>query len=170
MTDVSLPSSSGFNSYKDNMGEVVNRGIEINVKSMIVNRPDFLLSVFANLAHNKNEILKITDELAAYNEKVNDYFNEKVTDRDYSKVITKYEPGGSLTSIFGMRSMGIDPANGNELYLKRNGTATYDWDPAEMVIIANSEPDVQGSFGLNVTYKNFSLYTLLPLRVRGTTI
>lgn len=159
VTDVSLPSSSGFNSYKDNMGEVVNRGIEINVKSMIVNRPDFLLSVFANLAHNKNEILKITDELAAYNEKVNDYFNEKVTDRDYSKVITKYEPGGSLTSIFGMRSMGIDPANGNELYLKRNGTATYDWDPAEMVIIGNSEPDAQGSFGLNVTYKNFSLYT-----------
>ncbi len=67
---------------------------------MIVNRPDFLLSVFANLAHNKNEILKITDELAAYNEKVNDYFNEKVTDRDYSKVITKYEPGGSLTFYF----------------------------------------------------------------------
>ena len=125
---------------------------------MILNRGDLLVSVYANIAHNKNEILKISESLAAYNDKVNEYYKTKEVGRDYSKALTKYVPGGSLTSIFGMRSLGIDPATGDELFLKNDGTTTYTWDPTETVVIGNTEPDAQGSFGLNVAYKNFFLY------------
>ncbi len=158
VTDVTIPSSSGFGSYKDNLGEVRNKGIEISLKSMIVNQKDLLVSVYANIAHNKNEILKISESLAAYNEKVNEYYTTKDVDRDYSKALTKYIPGGSLTSIFAMRSLGIDPANGDELFLKSDGSTTYEWNPTEVTVVGNTEPDAQGSFGLNVSYRNFFLY------------
>ena len=158
VTDVAIPSSSGFSSYKDNLGEVRNEGVEVSLKTMILNRGDLLVSVYANIAHNKNEILKISESLAAYNDKVNEYYKTKEVGRDYSKALTKYVPGGSLTSIFGMRSLGIDPATGDELFLKNDGTTTYTWDPTETVVIGNTEPDAQGSFGLNVAYKNFFLY------------
>lgn len=158
VTDVAIPSSSGFSSYKDNLGEVRNEGVEVSLKTMILNRGDLLVSVYANIAHNKNEILKISESLAAYNDKVNEYYKTKEVGRDYSKALTKYVPGGSLTSIFGMRSLGIDPATGDELFLKNDGTTTYTWDPTETVVIGNTEPDAQGSFGLNVVYKNFFLY------------
>lgn len=158
VTDVTIPSSSGFLSYTDNLGEVVNRGFEIILKSTLVNRPDFLLSVYGNLSHNKNEILKVSPSLAAYNEKVNEYYNTNEVDRNYAKTLTKFVSGGSLTSIFGMRSLGIDPANGQEMFLKQDGSITYRWDASEQVIIGNTEPDAQGSFGLNAGYKNFFLY------------
>ena len=125
---------------------------------MIVNQKDLLVSVYANIAHNKNEILKISESLAAYNEKVNEYYTTKDVDRDYSKALTKYIPGGSLTSIFAMRSLGIDPANGDELFLKSDGSTTYEWNPTEVTVVGNTEPDAQGSFGLNVSYRNFFLY------------
>ena len=30
-----------------------------------------------------------------------------------------------------MKSIGINPADGQEIFLKRDGTVTYDWDAAE---------------------------------------
>lgn len=43
----------------------------------------------------------------------------------------KYEEGSSLTAIYGMKSMGINPANGQEVYVKRDGTLTYTWESNE---------------------------------------
>ena len=40
--------------------------------------------------------------------------------------------GGSLTSIFGVRSLGINPADGKEIYLRPDGTITYDWNAAKL--------------------------------------
>lgn len=58
-----------------------------------------------------------------------------------------------------MKSLGINPANGKEVFEKRDGTITYDWSSMEQQVIGNTEPWGQGSFGLNAQYKNWSLYT-----------
>ena len=49
VNDVTIPSSTGFTSYKDNVGEMQNRGYELNVRSNIIRRRDMQLSLFANL-------------------------------------------------------------------------------------------------------------------------
>ena len=77
---------------------------------------------------------------------------------DFIKPIMKYEEGASLTAIYGVRSLGIDPSNGKELYLYRNGQASHKWKATEEVVLGDSEPKASGSFGLNATYKNFSLF------------
>ena len=45
-------------------------------------------------------------------------------DSKYSKPFMKYTEGGSLTSIWGMQSLGINPSDGQETFLKKDGTIT----------------------------------------------
>ena len=67
VNSVTLPSSTGFTSYKDNIGEVMNKGVEIQLRSNILNAKDWFVAVFANMAHNENKITKISDSLKEYN-------------------------------------------------------------------------------------------------------
>lgn len=71
----------------------------------------------------------------------------------------QYAEGGSLTAIWGMKSLGIDPSNGKELFLTPAQTISYDWNSRDQVIIGDTEPKAQGAFGFNLRYKNFTLFT-----------
>ena len=165
ITDVTIPSSSGFTSYKDNMGEVLNRGWEVDLNYAILKKKDWDINLFCRAAHNKNEILKISDTQRDYNERVNAFYDSygpylmANKDTKYATPILQYVEGGSLTSIFGMKSLGIAPANGQELFMNRDGSVTYTWNSREQVILGNTEPDIQGSFGFNLRYGAFTLYT-----------
>ncbi len=61
VNDVTLSHTSGFSTYKDNMGEVVNKGVEVEVRADIYRDRNWNVSLWGNMAHNKNEILKISD-------------------------------------------------------------------------------------------------------------
>ena len=168
ITDVTLPASSGFSTYKDNMGEVENKGVELMLRINAINTKDWQLMIWGNLAHNKNKILKISDSQKAYNDRVNDYYADAeknsqigwaVNDPKYARPISKYEEGGSLTSIFAMKSLGIDPMNGKEMYMNRDGSVTYAWSASQQIIAGNTEPKAQGAFGFNLSWKNLSFFT-----------
>ncbi len=167
ITDVTLPGSSGFTSYKDNLGETLNEGVDLQVRFDVYRDKDWYVSLWGNLNHNKNKILKVSDALKAYNNQVNDAYKEAeekqeginpITDDTYSEPIMKYEEGASLTSIFAMRSMGIDPVTGREIFLERDGSLSKTWKAAEQVVVGDTEPKASGSFGCNLTYKNLSLF------------
>ena len=120
----------------------------------------------ANGAHNKNEIIKISNALKAYNDRVDAYYDGYRSDYLYVNInekylnpIRKYEEGGSEYAIFGMKSLGISPEDGTELFLYRDGSVSSDWDPTKQMIIGNTEPFMQGAFGVNARYKGFTLYT-----------
>ena len=103
---------------------------------------------------NKNEILKVSESLKAYNDAVDkDFAESNAFDGSTSKPITKYTEGGSLTSIYAMRSLGIDPATGQEILVNRDGSVTYTWNSSEQVVVGNTGPKAQGTFGFNVNYK-----------------
>ena len=166
LPEVSLPTSSGFTKYTDNMGEILNEGVELDLNVRAYSNKDWEVIVFGNLAHNKNKILKISESLKQYNERIDEYFQDYYStsgrpseDSKYAKPFMKYEEGSSLTAIYGMKSMGINPANGQEVYVKRDGTLTYTWESNEQQKIGDTEPKIQGAFGLNVRYRNFTLYT-----------
>lgn len=159
ISDVTIPSSSGFYSYKDNLGEIENVGYEIDLRMDIIRSKDWAVSVFGNLAHNKGKIKKISDSLKEYNDKVNDYYTDYSTStEDLMKPLLKYEAGQSLTSIWGMQSLGIDPLTGQDMLLNRDGSIAYTYTPENQIVIGDEEPTAQGAFGLNVRYKGFSLF------------
>lgn len=160
INSVTIPSSTGFNTYKDNVGEVRNRGYEIDLRMDVIRRQDIYLALFGNLAHNQNRLMKIAESLKAYNDQVDKYFQENSKDVETSSApFTKYVEGVSMNSIWGVRSLGIDPANGEEVFIRKDGTLTDSWNTSDQVIIGCEDPDAQGSFGFNLTYKNFSLFT-----------
>ena len=175
LTDVTLPYSAGFTSYKDNMGEVENRGWEFSVKYKVLETKEWGVDVFVNGAHNKGTIKKISDSTKEYNDRVNEHFNTTAlsTGSGYhnkfgvavGKPVLKYEEGGSLTAIYGMQSLGISPATGDELYLDLYGNPTFTWSGDHQRIIGNSEPDLQGSFGLSFRWKNFDVFTTFSYQV-----
>lgn len=167
ITDVTLPGSAGFTSYKDNLGETLNEGVDLQVRFDVYRDKDWYVSLWGNLNHNKNKILKVSDALKAYNDQVNESYkdaekdqesNNVIGDDKYSEPIMKYEEGASLTSIFAMRSMGIDPVTGREIFLERDGSLSKTWKASEQVVVGDTEPKASGSFGCNVTYKNLSLF------------
>lgn len=154
--DISLPASTGFKSYKSNLGKVVNKGVELSLNVSLIQKKDISLNVYGTMAHNKNVLEKISDALKEYNNQVEEYFKENP---NYNYPLLRYYEGASLTSIYAMKSIGINPADGKEIFLKKDGTPTYEWDPGEHVICGDTEPTVSGSFGLNLSYKGFFMFT-----------
>lgn len=161
LTDVNLPLSSGYENYKDNLGKIKNTGFDIFGRVEVLRSKNLMLAVTGNMSTNKNIIYEISKSLQKYNELVDKQFegyNEFTGNQTkYSRSYVKYVEGGSLTSYFGMKSLGISPSDGKEIFVKRDGTITYDWEAAEQTMIGNSAPKVQGAFGLNMSYKKLSL-------------
>lgn len=168
VNDVTIPSSAGFTSYKDNVGEMQNRGYEINLRSNIIRRRDMSLSLFANLGHNENKLVKISNSLKDYNTQVDKKYAELGNyDADAAKPYRKYEEGASTTVISAVKSHGIDPATGKEIFEKRDGTLTTKWDSADMIAAGDTEADIQGTFGFNFSWKRFSIYTTFMYEYGG---
>ena len=49
-----------------------------------------------------------------------------------------------------MNSLGINPADGEELFIDRSGNVTSVWSSSQQQIIGNTEPKGQGAFGINI--------------------
>ncbi len=170
VSSVTLPSSTGFTSYKDNIGEVLNKGFEMQLRSAFLNTKDWYAAAYVNMSYNKDEITKISDSLKEYNKRVQEKYSGYDTFKgkpEYSATYLQYVEGGSLTSIFGVKSLGINPADGKEIYVRPDGTITYDWNAADQVVIGNTEPKLRGSFGFNMRWKQFTLYSTFMYKLGG---
>lgn len=170
VSSVTLPSSTGFTSYKDNIGEVLNKGFEMQLRSAFLNTKDWYVAAYVNMGYNKDEITKISDSLKEYNKRVQEKYSGYDTFKgrpEYSATYLQYVEGGSLTSIFGVKSLGINPADGKEIYIRPDGTITYDWNAADQVVIGNTEPKLRGSFGFNMRWKQFTLYSTFMYKLGG---
>lgn len=172
LTPINVVPSTGFDSYTENLGKSENKGIEARVNVLLISNTaqDIQLSIFGTLAHNKNKLLKIGDALSAIN---------KATDKDQSDIDNnpengwkkrprvEYAEGESLSAIWGVRSLGIDPFNGMEVFLKKDGTRTYVWNTADKVVIGDALARFQGNFGFNLDYKGLSVSTNISYRLGG---
>lgn len=160
LADMTIPTSSGFTSYKENVGRMENRGHEIRISTRIVNTKNTSITLHANGASNKGKLKRISNSLKSYNDRVNDYYHSGADGNEaQSTPQLRYIEGNSLTGIYAMRSLGIDPATGGELFVRRDGSTTFKWDPAENVLVGDTEPTMSGSFGLSAYWKGFSLDT-----------
>ena len=66
----------------------------------------------------------------------------------------RYYDNASTTGVYAVRSAGIDPATGNEIFIKKDGSYTYEWKQEDEVLIGDSNPKVQGSFQTSLVYKD----------------
>ncbi len=161
VSNVTLPQSSGFTYYRANIGKMENSGYEVNLRVFPVRTQNLHVSLFGTLAHNRNVIKEISNALKARNEQIDkeqdDYEADYGERYETAKPQVEFKEGESTTTIYAVRSLGINPANGKEVYLDRYGNPTYTWSSADKVACGDTSPTVQGSFGANADWKGFNL-------------
>lgn len=172
LTDVTVPQSTGFSSFRENMGETQNRGFEayLNLRVWEEQRSHSYLNVFTSLARNRNKINKISNSLRKFNDeqdalKQQDDATGDVT--NITKPSVRYEEGQSMTAIWAVRSLGIDPVNGREIFVKKDGSVTYEWDVDDQVVCGDTQPEFNGVFGFNGDFKGFGAGVTFNYRMGG---
>ena len=172
LTPVTLPPSAGFSSYTENLGKSQNKGFELQASVRAINNSDqdLHLNVFASLMHNTNKIKEINEALSSMNDS-KDSDKGLNYDQDTKEKTTKpsvrYAEGQSMSAIWAVRSLGIDPGTGNELFLTKDGDLTYTWDSDDQVVCGDELPKYTGTFGFNLDWKGFSVNTSFYYRLGG---
>lgn len=170
LSDQTLAPSAGFPSYKENVGETRNQGYQVNVNVRAYSNPQrrIYVGVFGNVAHNTNRMRKVSDALKSLNDKEDAILNGNNTDVPASSApVTRFAEGQSMSAIWGVRSLGIDPANGKELFLRRDGKQTYTWNAADQVVIGDGQAKYNGSFGANLQWDKLTFNFAFSYRLGG---
>ena len=158
LISVEQPTSTGLSSVPMNIGATDNRSFTVTIGLDIIKSRDFMWRLTANMLHTTTKYYNIGDAL----EKLN-------TEGRASQSLIRYYDGASTTSLWAVRSLGIDPMTGNEVYLKKNGEYTFKWDSDEEVEVGDTNPKAQGNFGTTIRWKGFSLGLNFQYRLGGQT-
>lgn len=148
LTSIDLPPSVGTSSMSVNFGEINNKGIDLSFSAQIIRKGDWFWSINVTGGHVMDQIRKISSGLKGQEV-------DNVYDSTKPKIL--FEEGGSQFDIYAMRSAGIDPATGREIYIKRNGEYTFNYDADERVAVGNTNPILNGSIMTTVRWKGLSL-------------
>ncbi|MCW0481823.1 TonB-dependent receptor [Gaoshiqia sediminis] len=156
--NVPIPTTSGFSSILNNIGEVQNNGVELSVFSKILDG-ELKWSVGANVTYNKNEITELYGDV------------EKITLGTSSNGYARFlEIGKPVNAVYTRESAGIirtqeqldeyrkirSTANlGEEMYVDHTGNNSIGTD--DYICIGSPEPKFFYGFSTNASYKNFTL-------------
>ncbi|WP_158563213.1 SusC/RagA family TonB-linked outer membrane protein [Chitinophaga silvatica] len=167
LIDLTIAPSQGFLSYKENVGEVENQGYEFDVRLMLIKKEkqNIFWSVNGTVFRNKNVLKNISAALKDYNTQQQ---SKQVSDSS-SAPVQLYQEGQSMTAIFAVPSLGIDPANGREVFLKQDGSRTYIWDAADKRIMGDELPKYRGIFGTTLMYKGITASINFEYQLGGQT-
>lgn len=137
-TSKPLSAAAGAGTDLDgNNGKLSNTGLELTLRYKIFRGNDFNLEVFLNGSYNKNEYKDI----------------ETVRDSDTGII---EENGGQVNEYWLVPYAGVNPANGNLLFVSADGSLTENPDDDDRRRTGTSWiPKYQGGFGLNMDYKGF---------------
>jgi TonB-linked SusC/RagA family outer membrane protein len=134
---------NGTNALPANIGSLTNEGVELALNWRAITNENFRLSFFANGSYNKNEVTKLP--------------NGDNVDNGGRTILSEGLPIGSF---FAVRWAGVNPANGQPLYLDVDGNLTETYTEDNRVFIDKAiYPTYQGGFGFNSSYKGFSFDT-----------
>lgn len=160
LLDVAKAPSIGVETSKENIGKINNTGIDLSLRMVPYQNQNWNWALSLTMSHNKNKIKEISNALKTLNDK-----NNAEDSRTPQPV---YVEGESLSAIKVVKSAGIDPATGAEVYVKQDGTLTFDFDYNDKRVYGDQDPKVYGAFGSYLTYKGFSLNLLFSYRLGAT--
>lgn len=142
--DITTSSVTSIQTIDGNNGEIQNKGIEVLLKYDVFKKGDFKLDLFANGSYNKAT-----------------YKNTLVpgnADEPNGNVIRYVD--GLINEYYVVPVYGINPANGNLLFVAADGSITETISDDDRQKSGKSNiPTYVGGFGFNASYKGFFLNT-----------
>lgn len=142
-----IPSSIGFSNYWDNVGGILNQGLEFSFKSRNIVTKDFQWTTNFNVARNFNEITS----LGVYSE---DAVGGGTND-------TRVVVGKPVGTNYLIKWSRVDPANGKPIYLDLNGNETYEYTNENRTAVGKIIPDAIGGVTNTFRYKNWDMSILI---------
>lgn len=135
--------STGIVTYPFNLGHMTKKGYEAVVSySPIYNLEERIIwTIRATGAHSKSEFGGLGNRL---------------DDLENQSTMQRYKDGQSPTALWAVQSYGIDPSTGKEIFIKKDGTFTYLYDPTDVSVVGDTRPDLMGVISTAFRYKNFS--------------
>lgn len=159
LVDLSVPLSVGQSTIKANLGRMQNKGFEFDLSAFVIQTPVWRLNLKLNGAWNNNKILAISNALSNYNDENN-------KENTVSPKLM-YKENQSTTAIYAVRSAGINPATGQEVFINRYGQYTLLYDAEDKVVVGDSSPILEGGFLPSLSYKNWNLTFVIGYRFGG---
>jgi len=154
-----LPSSAGVNeNYVINLGHLTTKGYSVNVRvSPVYNMKDRIIWTVGVMG-NKN--------VSTYGG-----FNNRLAElnkaEQAAKGLSRYYDGYSPDDMWAVKSRGVDPATGQEVYERKNGTLTFDYDPNDIVKVGNTRPVVEGNINTSFAWKDFTFNAVIRYEIGG---
>ncbi|WP_276483303.1 SusC/RagA family TonB-linked outer membrane protein [Paraflavitalea pollutisoli] len=150
------PSSSGFNTYFLNLGQIRNTGWEIMVTGAPVKSRDFDWNTSVNFATNKNTVVNLSEDGVTGPDGM---FFLTTFDNTYASIVRQ---GGSFGDILSFGAARDDKGN---LALADNGAPVR--NTADRKLVGNPNPDFTAGWSNNLRYKKFDLSFLIDGRFGG---
>lgn len=150
--NVSSAASMGALTMLMNVGELSNKGIELNVYGTPIENKDWKWDLRANVAWNRNKVNKLADGLDVLNH----------ANVDGGAAVLESHVGEAMGDWY-TYTWKTDE-NGNRI-VGENGL--YVLDTSERHKVGNAMPKVTGGFGTSLSYKNFTLDMAFDFRFGG---
>ncbi len=157
LQDVPISKVTGFSSVLMNIGEINNKGVEIELGGDIIRNANLTWDASVTATLMKSKVTKLYDG--------QDIVWSDPTGSD-ARADFIYREGESTLSLYGYEWAGVDPQTGKNWYYSNNDNAdtqlngrnvVYDYTDANNVIIGDVTPDVYGGINTSVTWKGLSL-------------
>lgn len=176
LLDVPISMTTGFSSNLRNIGEVNNRGFELDLNASIINQGDFKWNAGINATFLKSKVTKLyrPDGVAVGNDII---WNDPTGGDARAQFL--YTEGQSMLSFYGFEWGGVDATNGKNVWYVNGATpttgdfvyngrgATYNYNLANRIIIGDGTPDVLGGFNTDFEYKGISLGLVFNYKIGG---
>ncbi|WP_236252888.1 TonB-dependent receptor [Echinicola sp. 20G] len=164
LLDAPVPQTSGYATIRRNVGSMENKGLELSLNTINIDRPNFTWSTAFNISFNRNKVLSLATPADIFGVGGPGITNE-------TSIIRVGEPAGAFWGLNRLGVWGIDEAAEAAEYTSyRNGLTILPGDikyedvngdkaitDADRMIIGNGSPDGWGSFINNVRFRNFDL-------------
>nr|WP_319397988.1 TonB-dependent receptor [uncultured Carboxylicivirga sp.] len=133
--------SSGLGGRMENIGEMTNKGIEVEFDLDLIQTKDFNLNVNTNFAYNRNEVTKLYGGL-----------------KELDQVSTLMQVGQPLGTFYLTRWAGVDAATGKGLWYKKDDSVTDFYSDSDRVLQEGKSfiAPWNGGMRTTATYKNLS--------------
>ena len=134
-----LPPSSGVGGVDENIGDVQNKGFDLQMVANIMPKlSEFKWEARLGLSHYTNKITSLPSEI------ITGYY--------------KYKVGHSVYDYYMPEWRGVNPDNGHALWTNDAGETTENYNEATWDYRGSGIPDLYGNVANTFTYKGFDLY------------
>jgi outer membrane receptor protein involved in Fe transport len=171
LQDVPISRITGFTSTLENIGEINNKGIELEVGGDIIKNKNFTWSASGNISFIKSKVTKLYDgsDIIWYDPTGGDHRAQFI-----------YREGESTLAFYGYQWAGVDKTNGKSVYyvndpndpksgdfLYNGRGATYDYHNANYKIIGNAMPLARGGFSSDMSFRGLDISLNFIYKIGG---